>query len=565
MDENNVVLYNSELFTKMVPAVQELASIINQGMGTRIGQSTVCSQKMHTFDPQQPQEVNVLQDIDVGQTCYHRQEPGIIYHLDIFHECGLVDHHLAAENVRSAVKVYNEHCSDYSITASNDGVKVDFIDIQTGTGGGRITGSLDYGKKISLRKAHSNHVHVTMALSQRHLSCVLYVIMAVENAILACNLELRRNEKVKNVKGASKGKFDLSAYADKSDSLLQGNDSSAVLSFYQKDKDGLDLGDVVDATQDLKEFSGPADHHKNNSKPASGVNSRRAAECLVQKGIIELNEDQGSLSIHGKQCRSYLEKYLPEIQAHLRKVVRSAKYPLSQPGKNKTLQSKKKGCAGRNSLHYMSTDHEFGELEISQTVTAAARKMVEQEENRFQISHEDLRYTVNPKKRKIEICLLIDASSSMEGPRIRAAKMLAKFLFLSTADRMSVIVFHKNRAWVQVPFTRDLEQLEEQIEDIKACGETPLALGLTACLQYIDKTKARNPLIILLTDGVPTLGAITNDPVSDALEVAKSIKAKKYSFTCIGLKPHLDYLKQLAAVAGGTFYAVDELENKGMC
>lgn len=563
MDENNAILNNSEHFSKMALPVQELACIINQGMGTRIGQSTVCSQKMHTFHPQKPQEVNVMQDIDIGQSCYHRQEPGAVYHLDIFHECGLVDHYLVAENVRSAVKIYNEQSRDAA--NRNDYAEADLIDIQTATGGGRITGSLEYGKKTSLRKAHSNHVHITMGLSQKHLLCVLYVVMAVESSILACNLELRCNEKVQNIKGASKGKLDLSAYADKSDSLLQETDSSGIFNSYQKDNDGLEAGDAAQTTQELKQFLGPADHPKSNSKPASGINSQRAAEYAVQKGIIELNGDHEILSLHGKQYTSYLEKYLPEIQAHLRKVVRSAKYSLSQPGKTKTLQGKKNGYAGRNDLHHISADHECRELEISQTVTAAARKMVEQEGDRFQISYEDLRYTVKPKKRKIEICLLIDASSSMEGLRIRAAKMLAKFLFLSTVDRISVIVFHKNRAWVQVPFTRDLEQLEQQIEDINACGETPLALGLMACLQYIEKTKCRNPLIIVLTDGVPTLGTKTNDPVSDALEVAKTIKTKKYSFTCIGLKPHLDYLKQLATVAGGTFYAIDELDNKGMC
>ena len=562
MDENNDFLCNPVFFSKAALVIEELACIINQDMGTRIGQSTVCSQKMHTFHPQRPQEVNVLQDVDVGQNCYHREESGVVYHLDIFHECGLVDHHTAAEKVRKAVKIYNGHCRNDSMTMNNDCVEIDFIDIQTGTGGGRITGSLNYGKKLSLRKAHSNHVHVTMALPQKYLACVIYVVMAVESAILTCNLELRRNEKVHNIKGASTGKLDLSAYADKSDSLLQEHDSKAILHSYPKDNDGFD---IVDTAQDLKEFLAPADHFKTTSKPASGVNSRRAAECLVQKGIIELNRDHRILSIHENQCRNYLEKYLPDIQAHLRKVVRAAKYSLLQTGKNKIVQTKKQEYAGRNSLHHINTDHKLGELEVSQTVIAAARKMVEQEGSLFQISHEELRYAVNPKKRKIEICLLIDASSSMEGPRINAAKLLAKFLFLSTADRVSVIVFHKNRAWVQVPFTRDLEQLEQQIEKIKACGETPLALGLTACLQYIDKTKARNPLIILLTDGVPTLGTITNDPVRDALEVAKSIKAKKYNFTCIGLKPHLDYLKQLAAVAGGTFYAVDELENEGMC
>lgn len=111
--------------------------------------------------------------------------------------------------------------------------------------------------------------------------------------------------------------------------------------------------------------------------------------------------------------------------------------------------------------------------------------------------------------------------------------MIARYLFFSTSDRISVIVFQQNQAWIQAPFTHDFRQLEQSLEGIKAYGETPLALGLTACLQYIEQEKARNPIIILITDGVPTLGSVSNDPVHDALQVARKIKSNNYSFTCI--------------------------------
>jgi len=564
MDEKDNVLYEPIYFSKLQVVAQQLGDIINSDMGARLGQSSVCSQKMHTFYPEKPEEVNVLQDIDAGQTFYHRKETGSVYHIDVFHECGLVDHRNAAHKIYTAVKCYNSHYSKHTETEKNDFADVNYIDIQTGTGGGRITGSLNYGQKVSLRKGHINHVHIAMSLPEEHLASLIYVIMAVESAIVDCNLELRRNERIENVKGYSKVKMDLSAYTDKSDSLLQSNKSNMIPDPYQKNQDTIDLMDNFDTAQELKEFLTAIDK-QHNSKPSGGVNSRRAVECLVQKGIIELNGNSATLTKYGKQFKSYLEKHLPEIEIHLRQVVRDAKYLFTPHGKSKSLQNKVGWRIGENLIHHVKTSHEYGQIAVSETVHAATQRIAETGEQEFRITAEDIRYSMNRKKRKIEFCLVIDASSSMEGQRIRAAKQLARFLFFSTDDPISVIVFQENKAWVQVPFTRELSRLEEGLEEIKASGETPLALGLTACLAYITKEKVRNPLIILITDGVPTLGTLTSDPVYDALQVAKKIKGKHYGFTCIGLKPHLEYLKQLSNIAGGSIYAVDELEKAGMC
>jgi len=563
MDERDEFLDNSNFFNKILLVSADLAAIIHKNMGMRVGQSTVCSQKLHTFDLKTPQEVNILQDIDAGQTFYHRKEPGSIYHLDIFHECGLVDHHIAAALIRAAVELYNGYYGEYIVNDPDNKVEADLFDIQTGTGGGRITGSLDYGKKMSLRKGHRNHVHITMALPQKHVACTVYVIMAVENAILSCNLELRRNEKVNNVKSNGKGKIDLSAYADQSDSLLQRNNSNKIYDTDEKKQDIAGFMGKFNTAQVSKISTN--NHNNNGQKPTGDVNSIRGVEGLADRGIIELNDNCESLIKSGKQVKHFFEQYLPEIEIHLQQVIRNAKYFFDQTGGSKKLQNKLSCHGGQDDSHNIKVGHEYGEVNISESISAAARRMVASNDKIFKITHADLRYMTKRKRQKIEFCILIDASSSMEGQRIHAAKQLAKFLFLSTADPISVIAFQENKAWVQVPFTRDLQQLEERLEEIKAYGETPLALGLTACIQYLEKSSVHNPLIILITDGVPTSGTITSDPVHDALEVAKRIKFKKYGFTCIGLKPHLNYLNQLAKIAGGSIYAVDELERVGTC
>jgi magnesium chelatase subunit D len=558
---NKNYLSHPQFLSDIAPVCERLLGIFKSEKGARIGQSTVCSQKMHSFHPESPEEINILQDFDAGQAFYQRVETGSIYHLDIFHQCGQVDHIQAAIKIQQVIEVYNRHyiLGKKGLSGKNDIVKADFIDIQTSTGGGRITGKLNFGKKLSLRKAHSNHVHLTAMISPIHLACLIYIIMAVENIILSSNLELRCNEKIRNIKGANRQKNDLTAYIDKSDSLLQGQNHDLTFEPGQGAQDAEYINSSDEALN-LQEFSEKNDKRNGKSKPNGIVNSCRAAEAFLQEGMIELTGNHISAAVEeDNKFNVYLEEQLPKIEAHLQKVVWEAKCLCKQSDKSKMLKNKLGWPLGKNKSYNENKEKQHGDLATAEMIHAAARRMIENGEKTFKILHDDIRYFTRKKRGKIEFCLLIDASSSMEGQRIQVAKLLVRRLFFSTNDCISVIVFQQNRAWLQVPFTHDFRELEQKLEEIKAYGETPLALGLTACLRYIEQERARNPIIILITDGVPTLGTVSSDPVYDALQVARKIKSNNYGFTCIGLKPHLAYLKQLSEVAGGSIYAVENL------
>jgi magnesium chelatase subunit D len=59
---------------------------------------------------------------------------------------------------------------------------------------------------------------------------------------------------------------------------------------------------------------------------------------------------------------------------------------------------------------------------------------------------------------------------------------------------------------------------------------------------------------------MPTVGEQSKDPVWDAIVAATKIKEQKIAFSCIGLQPQQNYLKQVVEAAGGTLYAVQELD-----
>jgi len=103
----------------------------------------------------------------------------------------------------------------YSLQQENS---LDLIDMQTGSGGGRVSGSLNYGRKYSLRKAHYNHVHLAAMLPDNCLAVVFYIVSAIEEELTNQGIEIRKVERIFHLEG--KGKADLSPYSSIFDSHL---------------------------------------------------------------------------------------------------------------------------------------------------------------------------------------------------------------------------------------------------------------------------------------------------------------------------------------------------------
>jgi magnesium chelatase subunit D len=160
----------------------------------------------------------------------------------------------------------------------------------------------------------------------------------------------------------------------------------------------------------------------------------------------------------------------------------------------------------------------------------------------------------------LDVCLVIDASASMAGPRMRAAKYLAQHLLLSTRDRVAVVVFQEREAGLYVPFTRNFEAVQRGLARIRPLGLTPLAEGLVQAATYVRRERVRDPLLLLITDGIPTVPRWTMNPIADALAAARALARDRIRFSCIGLEPNLDFLRDLAAGARGTLHVVEELD-----
>lgn len=562
----------SQWLDKLSDVTAQLRRQLKRNCGVRIGESTVVSSKMHTYEPAWPQYIQVLQNVDAGQAFYGRKIAGQVIHLDIFHQVGLVDHRRVAKAVKRAIEIYNMHSAlrkiSFSFSRDNE-INSHYVDVQTGTGGGRITGDLGRGTKLSLRRAHENHVHIAAKISLDQIDCVFYIVREVEQVIIDASLELRQNEKILHTKGSG-GYQDMSPYCDpQTDSFLQersGNNLPQAVKQHQLRQDAIEGSELFENNKEFSEFLDQVNKGINQNKLVNDLeskgNNRGTIDKLNAMGIISQEHGKVELTEYGKELRQYLAINFQELQAYMRRRIRLLKP--SGSGKVESSYSKKTGSQGVGRHIIMPwKDGGSGELAITETINAAAARAVGNKES-FSVDYTDIQKAIKQHRTKHDICLVVDASASMVGLRIRAAKFLARHLLLTSNDRVCVIIFQDNKAIVQVPLTKCYHQAEEYLSNLVPLGSTPLALGIRTGAAYLKESRAVNPLMLLITDGIPTLAEKSRDPFADAIEAARELHSQKIHFTCIGLQPHSGYLQLLAEAAKGKSYIVEELEQQAL-
>jgi magnesium chelatase subunit D len=83
-------------------------------------------------------------------------------------------------------------------------------------------------------------------------------------------------------------------------------------------------------------------------------------------------------------------------------------------------------------------------------------------------------------------------------------------------------------------------------------------------LNLIKDTRVRNPLLVLITDGVPNTPLWTLDAKADGLEAAGRIANSNVRFICIGVESNRYYLEKVADRAQGVLYLVDDLNKENL-
>jgi len=153
----------------------------------------------------------------------------------------------------------------------------------------------------------------------------------------------------------------------------------------------------------------------------------------------------------------------------------------------------------------------------------------------------------------INLCLVIDRSSSMRGDRLRRVRRATKQMIeeLGPDDVFSLVTF-SDRATVVLPAHRQLrkEVAKSLVDAVKASGGTEIFQGLKVGYNQALRYHEANTLthIILLTDGH------TYGDVDDCLRLAEQAAKRNITISALGIGADWndEFLDALASLGHGT-------------
>ncbi len=548
---------------------RELLRHLRADSGCRLGEAAVCSRKVHTVDPYQPEVVTIITNADAGQVFYHRQRAQEIIHVDVFHSVGKVQPQSIAQAVKRGLEQYAQGVgAQLGYEQANRRYQLaNYFDVQTGVGGGRVTGSQLYGQKESVKKAHLNHVHLSGKLANGDLAAIFFIVAAVEKAIEKQGFELRLVEYVQHEQSKSGSQpEDMSPYTAFTDTFLREQPLLGEDQAY-----GYELAavsDIMENLEDLQELlaimqeidrSGRVPYHSPYSCFPREARLFDAWVKLEGYGLVAKQANRYRLTEAGVELSRRLLANARELEAALRQqsilLARQGPNELGSFGPVSRRDTVRQGSA-RRVVVQGSGEH----LAVSQTVTSALTRQVARKSDSWNIRPADLRFEQRQARSGIDICLLLDASASMLGKRMKAAKNLAEHLVQSSRDRISVITFQEQAINVVTPFTRNRLLIRQSIDTIKPGGLTPLAAGLRKAAEHVSAHCRRPGLLLLVTDGIPTLGDKQSDPLHDALQAAQAFREQtQFHLCCVGLQPNHSILRKVADIASGSLHVIDEL------
>ena len=480
-----------------------------QAQAVRIGESTIASKRVHEVDQQNLSRIIVCSNLDAGKF-YLGAPPERFLHLDTFH---------------------------------SPGKSVALISIQAALE--KLLASLDPNITFEI-KAGWSWVHLLIAIDAKHYVYLPLIIATIEDCLLTQGIEIYKIEELvhRQVQVAPSW-------------VVEQNRNRVLLNL------GSCLGSIEEATRLLSAL----DSSRNNRPKLTQLSSKHGGltiilNQLINDGIVKRGLWGYKLTAQGAILLDYAEKQKRELEAEFRKTLRKVAptrkipAPIITSGKRRSRPR----VANRGKAVPLGAENGAANLAITETVVTAVKNSLIRGEAQTKITRDDLQVYRRPATVPTDILLLIDASTSMRGKRIRAALHLAEHLVLTTRERVGVVVFQNNEATVASGFTRNQTILQQGLRTIVAGGLTPLASGISESLELIRKTPAKNPLLVLITDGMPTSTNRSGDPLADALEAATLIPENKVQLVVIGLKADAGFLQSLAEIGKGTLYLVEELE-----
>lgn len=553
-----------------------LTAYFRENQGVRLGETTVLSQNVHGNDPKTPGKIMIYTDQDAGTFYLKNQENDLTLHMDVFHEPASLDPIYVARRIWQGVDTYFTQLKEHEnrLAYSDDKIKelsrelVKSITLRTSGGNGTVFALAKREVKLIPEKARKpeTHVHLLFSVNPEHYDSVLFIADAVEQAIMSQGFEIRRVEKIVHCEKDIEYKpgigigFGLPGFRSKEAQEYRAHQNRMQIIMNLASA----FGSIEDASRFLESLTTAGNVFLGSfAKKHTDGDLKQTLLDLSNANIVKKTRFAFVLTEEGKGLKDFIQQHQKELEAQVRKSIRRHQIVKHnyRTFRNTDLKSKK----SRLTDHKKIADWRgHSDIAIPETVVRAAARSFLEGQPRLSIKKKDIKVFGKKSFAPIDTCLAIDCSGSMVGEKIRAVSYLAEHFLLTSKEKVSVIAFQEMNARIVVPFTKNYQKLQDGLRSIQPEGLTPLAKGIIESIDHIKAKRARNPLLILITDGIPNFPLWTTDAEKDALKAAEIIAENKIRFVCIGVIPNEEFMKKLAANGRGNLYIVDELNKDSL-
>lgn len=555
---------------EMVFEVGEWLRRFLPGGALRIGEAAVVSTHPHRLNAHRPDEVRIRMDADAGEVYLAYGQKGRILHLDVFHAPAEVPLEAVAAACRVATE---EYCHLMGLLAEDADCRAQFLVqkmyVRTAVGEGTVASFPQKTAWLPRKMPSQNHVHLLLEMLPEDYPLLFFLVDHLEEALTLLRIELRRVERLVPSYGKRTGFREGLVVPFPLGCRLRDAQFPPGYHAHLRLQSVMELSQAFGGPDNLLDFlsafqPGQKKRLKNLQKRFG--NSGDLMEELVKRGILRQQWLGYALTEKGEQLRSFILSFQRELEAQWRRFLRRVPVTgeVGEEIRHTRPQARIKPRSLGEKVAPLDEKEWTREVAVPETILEAARARLARREPYLCVHREDLRVIRPRQTMPMDICLLVDASASMAGRRIRSACYLGEHLLLTTRARVAIILLQDRGAKVVVPFTRSYQRMRQGLRTIETGGLTPLAEGILGSLQLIRRARAKNPFLILITDGLPTVPKWTGDPLEDALKAGEEIAKAGVHFLCIGLQPDKDFLNELTRRAGGTLYVFDDLKAENM-
>ncbi len=556
-----------------------LSLYFGQNQGVRLGESTVISRRAHARMPEKrvKGQIKILINRDAGKTYLDYVDVDQIVHIDVYHKEGEIDPRDVARTIFWALDEHFLEKDPQLQYAEEERFKMvsgyaNRIFITTNQGKGLLYDLFqDVTKPFIEGEEGHDHVHILARLNREEYYVAYVIAETVEEVILASGIKL---SKVRNiVHGNQKEERDSYAgYIKLPWKKFKGQNAHQLPDKENVNQLILKLAEKFGGVDEIEEFM---ESYSTNIFKRKGIEQQKKkwgdvehdVEQLEELGLIKDTILGKVLTKKGLMLQDFVIKHKCELETEIRRNVRKA--PSGGSGRFKKLGKVDSKTAqveytNRNRTVNDPDKNWSGDLAVPETIIQAKKNSFLRGDTHFTIKKQDLHFYDKKTYVPIDICLLIDASGSMAGDKRQAACFLAEHLLISGKEKVAVVTFQERSSEVVVPFTRNQRVLSKGLSTISPAGLTPMANGIMTAVDLIKDNRVKNPLLVLITDGIPNTPLWTLDAKADALEAATHIKENKIRLICIGVESNRLFLEKLSERADGALYLVDDLNKDNL-